>query len=1064
VAFRDAGLGAEGDDAEAVAALVRASAVADELVGALDDWASVANDPRRRAWLLEVARRADPDGWRDRFRDPTVWHDRAKLQELAKELLADERKLARQKPQLLASLGFALLLTQGEAQPLLAAAQARYPDDFWLNSYLGDAFLVATRWDEAIAFFRAAVAVHPSGAAVHHNLGNALAAKEQLNAAIWEYRTAVALDPKFAPAHYGLGIALYAQQQVDAAIQEYRTAIDLDPELPLAHFLLVSALFDKHQLDAAIQASRTAIDLDPKDALMHYNLGRALYDKGELDAAIREYRTAIDLARKDAKPPKSLGNSVIVLDKPLLDAVILPWVHCDLGRALYDKHQPDEAIREFRTSIDLDPKYAVPHNGVGNALYHKGELGAAIREYRTAIDLDPKYPDAHNGLGNALGEKGQLDAAIQEYRAAIALDPKRAMADNGLGNALRDKGELDAAIREYRTAIDLGPRYAWPRNNLGNVLVDEGELDAAVQEYRTAIALDPKDAKVHGNLAAALLDLGQLAEAVQSERRCLELLRPEDTDRPSARRQLEKYQQILALDRRLPAILEGKDRPANDAERLALGRLCVLRYQKRYAASCRFYGEAFAHNARLADDMQEPDRYNAACAAALAGSGKGNDAAGLDEKERARLRRQALDWLRADLALRAQQAASDKPQERASVRQELQHWQQDADLAGLRDPAAVAKLPAHEQPACRKLWADVAELRSSTWVVETASPFEGAHVYRVTFSPDGRYFLVAGDAGGRSPVRIYSGRTGQLASQFVPDEDVGWSGGAFSPDGTKVVSWGSTSAALYVWESATARQLLKLEGHKAAVGQAAFSPDARRIVSGSADKTLRIWDATTGKQLLVLKGHAGDCGGFFSPDDRWIVSSGTDNTLRGWDAATGKEAWKHTGHALYDFTFRRSSLFSPDGARVLSLGTDGSVDVWEVATGKAVAKLAGVAEAQGASFLPGGRQLASWGKDKTLRVWDVTGGKEVRSLALDKNVDEEPDKVAVSPDGRMVLSAHGEMVRVSDLATGEELDQFPLVSGTSARSLAFSPDSRMAAAGSFRAWVYLWRLPAPAEK
>jgi hypothetical protein len=44
------------------------------------------------------------------------------------------------------------------------------------------------------------------------------------------------------------------------------------------------------------------------------------------------------------------------------------------------------------------------------------------------------------------------------------------------------------------------------------------------------------------------------------------------------------------------------------------------------------------------------------------------------------------------------------------VRQRLRHWQQDGDLAGLRDAAALAKLPAEERAACERLWADVAAL------------------------------------------------------------------------------------------------------------------------------------------------------------------------------------------------------------------------------------------------------------------------------------------------------------------------------------------------------------------
>jgi hypothetical protein len=47
------------------------------------------------------------------------------------------------------------------------------------------------------------------------------------------------------------------------------------------------------------------------------------------------------------------------------------------------------------------------------------------------------------------------------------------------------------------------------------------------------------------------------------------------------------------------------------------------------------------------------------------------------------------------------------PQVRASVGHTVQHWKADADLAGIRDAAGLANLPADEQKACRALWAEV---------------------------------------------------------------------------------------------------------------------------------------------------------------------------------------------------------------------------------------------------------------------------------------------------------------------------------------------------------------------
>src|SRR5262249_35807501 len=95
---------------------------------------------------------------------------------------------------------------------------------------------------------------------------------------------------------------------------------------------------------------------------------------------------------------------------------------------------------------------------------------------------------------------------------------------------------------------------------------------------------------------------------------------------------------------------------------------------------------------------------------ALAAAGKGEDASKLAEKERNRLRKQALDWLRADLAARQKQLQSWWPGEPATARAALAQWQQDSNLAAIRDSAALADLPASERAACEKLWADVAAL------------------------------------------------------------------------------------------------------------------------------------------------------------------------------------------------------------------------------------------------------------------------------------------------------------------------------------------------------------------
>jgi eukaryotic-like serine/threonine-protein kinase len=121
----------------------------------------------------------------------------------------------------------------------------------------------------------------------------------------------------------------------------------------------------------------------------------------------------------------------------------------------------------------------------------------------------------------------------------------------------------------------------------------------------------------------------------------------------------------------------------------------------------RLWAEALASDPKLGDDRQAQHRYNAARATALAGAGQGKDEPPLDDATKSKLRRQALDWLKAELAAWGKLLESGQP---GIIVQTLSHWQKDTDLAGIRDQAALAKLPAEEQKAFTRLWADVATL------------------------------------------------------------------------------------------------------------------------------------------------------------------------------------------------------------------------------------------------------------------------------------------------------------------------------------------------------------------
>ncbi|MCE2697854.1 MAG: WD40 repeat domain-containing protein, partial [Anabaena sp. 49633_E8] len=100
-----------------------------------------------------------------------------------------------------------------------------------------------------------------------------------------------------------------------------------------------------------------------------------------------------------------------------------------------------------------------------------------------------------------------------------------------------------------------------------------------------------------------------------------------------------------------------------------------------------------------------------------------------------------------------------------------------------------------------------------------------------------------------------------------------------------------------------------LKGHESPVSSVGFSPDGKKLASGSGDKTIKIWDVTTGKVLNTLKGHEGyvlSVG--FSPDGKQLASGSGDKTIKIWDVTTGKVLNTLKGHESPVY----SVGFSPD--------------------------------------------------------------------------------------------------------------------------------------------------------
>ena len=198
-----------------------------------------------------------------------------------------------------------------------------------------------------------------------------------------------------------------------------------------------------------------------------------------------------------------------------------------------------------------------------------------------------------------------------------------------------------------------------------------------------------------GNSLTGLIEasraLGDSAGASEAERELAELR--------------DSNPAMKAMDSRLRAVIKGEQKPASEGERLQLAQRAYDKALHKTAA--KLWSDALDANSKLGDDRQAQHRYNAACATALAGCGKGKDDPPPSDDEKTKLRRQSLDWLKTELDVWTKLAQSANNDQRGAIARMLQHWKEDPDLAGIRDDAELAKLPASERAEFVKVWSDL---------------------------------------------------------------------------------------------------------------------------------------------------------------------------------------------------------------------------------------------------------------------------------------------------------------------------------------------------------------------
>jgi tetratricopeptide (TPR) repeat protein len=489
-AFREFGIDMEALGTEEAATRIRDTSIRQALVKALDDWAAM----RKRArgdgdafWkkLVEVARQADPDEWRNRCRQALLRRDRPEL-----EQLADALPIRAVPPATAYLLGHALneLGNLDKAMTVLREADGHHPDDFWLNDALGyfsKDLCHPPRHDDALRYYSVTLALRPRNARTFFSVAWLLHIKGATKEAIAEYSKVIELDENYVVAWTNRGLAYTELHQYDKALADLNKAIELDPEYALAWNNRGFAYLGLHRYDKALYDLNKAIELDPQGGWAWYNRGHTYNDLHQYEKALADLNKAIELDPKDVAAWDERG-----------------WAYKEL-------HRYDKALSDLNKAIELDPKYALAWKNRARVYNELHQYDKALADSSKAIELDPKDAVVWINRGFACIELHQYNKALADLNKAIELDPKDAVAWYYRGWAFIELHEYDKALADSNKVIELAPKYALAWNNRGLAYHKLRQYDKALADYSKAIELNPKHALAWKNRGFAYHELRQ---------------------------------------------------------------------------------------------------------------------------------------------------------------------------------------------------------------------------------------------------------------------------------------------------------------------------------------------------------------------------------------------------------------------------------------------------------------------------------------------------------------------------------------------------------------------------
>lgn len=252
----------------------------------------------------------------------------------------------------------------------------------------------------------------------------------------------------------------------------------------------------------AVQWFERALKVDPGDALAYAGLADAqslLGWYGAIPAA-----DAVSRARSSAQ-------RALALDPGLSEP------HGSLGLAACMEWRWEDADREFRKAIELDPENAAAHQMYG-AMYLMplAWSAEAIAHLERAQSLDPLSLTINSNLAAAFHYAGRYDAAVAQHKRVLEMDATFAAAHYGLALSYEQLGRVEEAIAELEALVKPATLHVGSLVALGHAYARAGRRADAARVLAELASLESRKVVSPYHLALVQAGLGLRKEALAS--------------------------------------------------------------------------------------------------------------------------------------------------------------------------------------------------------------------------------------------------------------------------------------------------------------------------------------------------------------------------------------------------------------------------------------------------------------------------------------------------------------------------------------------------------------------